>query len=602
MQRAERIPKRQEVPEPYTWDLQTVYAEESLWEADFQAIKGSVPRIEAFRGTLGDSPRQLLDGLKLRDETELRLGRLLVYARMRKDEDNANSRYQALSDRGTALAAEVSSALAFMPPELLSLPEQKLRDFLAAEPALRVYAHHLDELMRQRAHVRTTEVEMLLAQSMEVARTPDNTYSLLTNADMKFPTIKDEEGRPIELTQSRYGQFRESSDREVRRAAFEALHQTYNSFRNTCASSLAGSVRSDIFYARARNYPNALEAALVPNNIPTQVYNNLILTVDQNLPYLHRYIALRRRLLGLDELHHWDLYVPTVPDVQVKVSYEEATQTVVSALSPLGKEYVDALRKGLASRWVDVYENEGKTSGAYSSGSYGTNPFILLNYQGMLNDVFTIAHELGHSMHSYFTRTTQPFVYGDYTIFLAEVASTLNEMLLNAHLVKQTTDPKLRAYLINQQLERFRTTLFRQTMFAEFELAIHGRAEAGEALTADWLSGYYRELNLKYYGTEVAPDEGIAIEWARIPHFYWAYYVFQYATGLSAAAALSHQILTEGEPAGARYVRFLRSGSSDYSIELLKEAGVDMTSPEPVRDALELFHENLDQMEALVHE
>ncbi len=602
MQRAERIPKRQEVPEPCTWDLQTVYAEESLWEADFQAIKGSVPRIEAFRGTLGDSPRQLLDGLKLRDETELRLGRLLVYARMRKDEDNANSRYQALSDRGTALAAEVSSALAFMPPELLSLPEQKLRDFLAAEPALRVYAHHLDELMRQRAHVRTTEVEMLLAQSMEVARTPDNTYSLLTNADMKFPTIKDEEGRPIELTQSRYGQFRESSDREVRRAAFEALHQTYNSFRNTCASSLAGSVRSDIFYARARNYPNALEAALVPNNIPTQVYNNLILTVDQNLPYLHRYIALRRRLLGLDELHHWDLYVPTVPDVQVKVSYEEATQTVVSALSPLGKEYVDALRKGLASRWVDVYENEGKTSGAYSSGSYGTNPFILLNYQGMLNDVFTIAHELGHSMHSYFTRTTQPFVYGDYTIFLAEVASTLNEMLLNAHLVKQTTDPKLRAYLINQQLERFRTTLFRQTMFAEFELAIHGRAEAGEALTADWLSGYYRELNLKYYGTEVAPDEGIAIEWARIPHFYWAYYVFQYATGLSAAAALSHQILTEGEPAGARYVRFLRSGSSDYSIELLKEAGVDMTSPEPVRDALELFHENLDQMEALVHE
>ncbi len=594
-----KLPKRHELPQQFTWNLETVYPDEARWETDFQAVKERIPRLQTFQGTLGDSVGQLLACLALRDESGKLMEQLLVYSRMRKDEDNGNSRYQALADRATMLAAELSSATAFIVPEILSIPEEKLQSFVASEPGLGLYRHHLDELLRQRPHIRSTEVEVVLAQSTEVSRTPDNTYTMLTNADMKFPTINDEQGNPVELSHARYNQMRESQDRRVRKDAFDAMHGTYHSYRNTLASSLAGSVRADIFYARTRNYPTALEAALGPNNIPIAVYHSLVRTADQNLPLLHRYMSLRKRLLGLEELHHYDLYVPMVPDVKVETPYEEASRTVLSALAPMGEEYLNALRSGINSRWIDIYENEGKTSGAYSGGSYTTNPFVLLNYQGTLNDVFTLAHELGHSMHSYFTRRTQPYVYGDYTIFLAEVASTLNETLLTDYLLKQTNDRKLRAYLVNQQLERFRTTLFRQTMFAEFELDIHTRAEAGEAITPDQLNSLYRDLNVRYYGSEVAPDQEISIEWARIPHFYWAFYVYQYATGISAAAALAHQILTEGEPAVQRYLRFLKSGSSQYSIDLLREAGVDMATPEPVQRALDIFEKSLDQMEEL---
>lgn len=595
----QKVSKRHELPEEYTWNLRTIYPDEALWEADFRAVKEIIPKLEGFRGTLGNSPDRLLGCLELRDETHKKTDQLVAYARMRKDEDNTSSHYQALADRAMVLATELSSASAFIGPEILSLPEDKLRGFMAAEPRLELYRHHLEELLRQRPHVRSIEVEVVLAQSMEVSRTLDNSYGMLTNADMKFPTLVDEEGNMVELSQARYNQFRESRDRRVRKDAFEAMHRTYHGFRNTMASSLSGSVRSDIFYARARNYPTALEAALVPNNIPTAVYHNLIQTVNRNLPSLHRYMSLRRRLLGLDELHHYDLYVPMVADVKLEMPYEQAVQTVEAALAPLGEEYLSALKDGIGSRWIDVYENEGKSSGAYSSGSYTTNPFILMNYQGTLNDVFTLAHELGHSMHSYFTRRTQPYVYGDYTIFLAEVASTLNETLLTNHLLRESADGRLRAYLVNQQMERFRTTLFRQTMFAEFELDMHTRAEGGQALTPDLLSSVYRDLNVRYYGPEVVPDEEIAIEWARIPHFYWAFYVYQYATGISAAVSLSHQILTEGEPAVQRYLRFLKSGSSDYSINLLREAGVDMTSPEPIQQALDIFDALIDQMEEL---
>ncbi len=595
----QKVPQRHELPLQYTWNLETIYPDEALWERDFQAVKQQIPQLESLRGTLGNSPAQLLACLELRDETHKTTDQLMAYARMRRDQDNTNSHYQALADRAVTLATELSSASAFIAPEILSLPDERLRDFLAAEPRLQIYRHHLEELLRRRPHVRSAEIEMVLAQSMEMSRVPDNTYGMLTNADMKFPTVVDEEGNTIELSQSRYNQLRESRDRRVRREAFEAIHRTYHGYRNTLAASLSGSLRSDIFYARARNYPSALEAALGPNNIPTAVYYNLIQTVNRNLPSLHRYMALRKRLLGVEELHHYDLYVPMVPEVKLQIPYEEAVQRVLAALSPLGEDYLDALRSGISSRWIDVYENEGKTSGAYSDGSYTTPPFVLMNYQGTLTDVFTLAHELGHSMHSYFTRTTQPYVYGNYTIFLAEVASTLNEALLTDHLLKQTTDPRLRAFLVNQQIERFRTTLFRQTMFAEFELELHTRAEAGEALTPDLLSSLYRDLNATYYGPEVVPDEEIAIEWARIPHFYWAFYVYQYATGISAATALAHQILTEGDPAVQRYLRFLRSGSSNYSIELLREAGVDMTSPEPVQQALDSFDALIDQMEEL---
>ena len=467
--------RRDEVPEQYTWDLVTVYPDEQSWEADFQVVKDAIPGLESFQGTLGDSPNRLLSCLRLRDETHEKMDQVFVYARMRRDEDNANNQYQAMADRATALASRLGSASSFISPEILAMPDEKLNQFISDEPGLEMYRHYLEETQRQRAHVRSIEVEMVLAQAADVTRTPDSTYSMLTNADMSFPTVLDEEGQPVELSQARYSQLRESQDRRVRREAFEGLHETYKGYRNTLAASLAGSVRSDIFYARARNYPTALEAALDGNNIPTAVYHNLIQTVHGNLTKLHRYAALRKRLLGLDELHHYDLYVPMVPDVQVTTSYEDATQTVLDALSPMGKEYLSVVEAAFKSRWVDVLENQGKTSGAYSDGSYSTRPFVLLNFQGTLTDVFTLAHEMGHSMHSHFTRTTQPYVYGDYTIFLAEVASTLNESLLTSHLLKEATDPKLRAYLVNQYLERIRTTLFRQTMFAEFELEIHAR-------------------------------------------------------------------------------------------------------------------------------
>ncbi|HZK66133.1 MAG TPA: oligoendopeptidase F [Chloroflexota bacterium] len=591
--------KRSEMPREFTWDLERVYADESLWEADFQAVRDMVPRMQAFSGRLRESGATLLECLRLRDECHSLMDRVMVFARMRKDEDNSNGRYQALADRAMALGAQTTSATAFIGPELLGLPEDQIQQTIGSEPGLEMYRHYLDELLRQRPHVRSVEVEVLLAQAMEVTRTPDNMYGMLTNADLKFPAVTDSDDNEVELSQSRYNQMRESKDRRVRKDAFQALHGTYRGYRNTLAASLSGSARSDIFYARARNFSTALEAALDPSSIPTEVYHNLTGTINANLGLLHRYVGLRKRLLGLDELHHYDLYVPMVPDVEMEMPFEEGVRVVRSALEPLGKEYGDALANGLASRWIDVYENDDKTSGAYSGGSYTTNPYILLNYQGTLSDVFTLAHEIGHSMHSYFTRRSQPYVYGDYTIFVAEVASTLNESLLTHHLLRQTDDRRLKAYLTNQYLERFRTTLFRQAMFAEFELAIHTRAEQGEALTPDLLSDLYRELNARYYGQQVVPDDEIAIEWARIPHFYWAYYVYQYATGISAAAALSRQILTEGEPAVRRYLDFLRGGSSRYTMELLKVAGVDMATPRPVEQALEVFRRLLDDMETL---
>lgn len=596
---AKALPKRRELPEQYTWNLDTVYAGEAQWERDFQRVKEQTPKLQACAGTLADSAEQLLSCLALRDGTQKQLEHLLVYSHMRKDEDNANGHYQELNDRATTLATEFSSAVSFFTPEILGIPDGRLRSFLAEEPGLAVYRHHLDNLLRQKAHVRTAEVESVLAQVAEISRTAGNSYTMLTNADMKFPTIEDEEGNPIELSQSRYNQLRESHDRRVRKDAFEKLHGTFYQYRNTLAANLAGSVRSDVFYARARNYPTALEAALSPDNIPTAVYHSLVESVQSNLPRLHRYMSLRKRLLGLDELHHYDLYVPMVPEVQLEVKYEDGKGMVRDALAKMGPEYQSALDAALTSRWIDVYENEGKTSGAYSDGGYTTNPFILMNYQDTLSDVFTLAHELGHSMHSFFTRGTQPYIYGDYTIFVAEVASTVNESLLNAHLLEQTNDPKLRAYLVNRHLETFRTTLFRQTMFAEFELITHTRAESGQALTPDILSSIYADLNKKYYGPEVVLDGDIAIEWARIPHFYRAFYVYQYATGLSAATALSRQVMMEGEPAVGRYLGFLKSGSSKYSIDILRDAGVDVTTPEPVQQALNVFDELLTEMEKL---
>jgi oligoendopeptidase F len=593
------LPKRSEVAVENTWNLELIYPSDDQWEADFRRVEAMIPALESWRGRVGESAAALLATLRQRDEIHVLLDQLLAYAHMRRDEDTANSTYQALNDRGTTLATRVSAAGAFIEPEIMAIGDEQLAAFLAENADLRLYAHHLEELRRQRAHIRSAEVEELLAQAGEIGRAPGTIFGMLNNADLTFPTIVDEHGEQVELTKGRYLRFLESQDRRVREDAFRAMYDTYGKVINTIGAALAGSVKKDLFYARARRYDSCLAAAMEPDNIPQPVYHNLIAAVHANLPHLHRYLRLRRRLLGLDELHMWDLYVPMVADVQREIPYAEAVDLVTAALAPLGEEYVGTMRAGLRARWVDVYENQGKRSGAYSSGAYTTQPYILMNYQDTLDSVFTLAHELGHSLHSHYSKHAQPYVYGYYTIFVAEVASTLNEALLTHYLLQRTGDRRLRMSIINRFLEQFRTTLYRQTMFAEFELLIHQRAEAGGALTPEWLSNEYRALNERYYAAEVVVDEPIKLEWARIPHFYSAFYVYKYATGLSAAVALAQQILSEGAPAVTRYLDFLRGGSADYSINLLKRAGVDMTTPAPVEQALATFGRYVAELEDL---
>lgn len=595
------LPKRSEIPTSYTWNLQSIYHSDAEWERDFTRISELLPQVAAFQGRLCSSGETLLEALRLRDGAYEVWGRLFVYANMRMHEDSANSVYQALADRSTTLANDLNTATAYMTPEILATPEDTIQRYLDEVEGLRLYRHALDEINRQRAHVLSAEMEALLAQAAELGNAPEHVFEMLNNADLKFPVIRDAQGAEVQLTHGNYvPRFLESHDREVRRTAFEAMLGTYQKYRNTLAATYSAQVKRDIFFARARHYSTSLEAALDPNNIPVSVYDNLVTTVDANLPKLARYLALRKKLLGLDELHMYDLYVPMVREVEYTVKYEEAQERVARALEPLGETYVAPLRQGFSSRWIDALENEGKRSGAYSWGSYGTQPFVLLNYQESMDSMFTLAHEMGHSMHSYFTWQTQPFPYSSYTLFVAEVASTLNEALLTHYLLRTSSDKALRMYVINHALETFRTTLYRQTLFAEFERDAHMRAEAGEALTPELLSEMFRALNVKYYGAEVAVDQRIEIEWARIPHFYSSFYVYQYATGISASAALARQIITEGEPAVQRYRRFLSSGSSDYSINLLRDAGVDLSTPQPIQQALDTFAEYLDELESLV--
>ena len=593
------LPARAEIAVEDTWALERIYESNEAWEADFGRAEAVLPALENYRGRLGESGGALLAALRQRDDLHMLVERLMAYARMRRDEDNTNSVYQGLTDRVTTLATRVGAAGAYIEPEIMAVPDEQLAEFFTAEPDLRLYRHHLEEMRRQREHIRSTEVEELLAQAGEMAYAPGTIFTMLNNADLKFPVIRDEHGDEIELTKGNYLRLIESQDRRVRQDAFEAMYDTYGKIINTTGATLSSSVKRDVFYARARRYESSLAAALEPKNIPLAVYHNLLETVDANLPHLRRYMRLRRRLLGLDDLHMWDLYVPMVAEAERQIPYAEAVETITAALAPLGDAYVGTMAEGLRSRWVDVYENQGKTSGAYSYGTYTTQPYILMNYQSTLDSVFTLAHELGHSMHSHYSRASQPYVYGDYTIFVAEVASTANEALLTHYLLQNTTDRRLRMALINRYLEQFRTTLYRQTMFAEFELAIHKQAEAGGALTPDWFNATYLKLNQRYYAPEITIDAPIRLEWSRIPHFYRAFYVYQYATGLAAAVTLAGRILSEGEPAVRRYLTFLSGGNSDYSIELLKGAGVDMSTPEPVEQALATFGDYVAEMESL---
>lgn len=594
---------RQDVDVSETWNLESIYASNEAWEEEFESVKAMLPLLVEYKGRLGQSADTLYEGLQLRDEVSRRLYKLYTYAHMRYDENTADSFYQAMNDRARTLASQIGATLAFMTPELLAVPETTIETYLNENADLAMYRHAFDELNQEREHVLTEAEEAILAKAGEVLGQSGTTFGMLNNADLTFPKIKGEDGEETELTHGRFITFLESSDRSVREAAFKAMYGTYAKYTNTLASTLAGSVKKDNFYADVRKFPSARAAALHDNAIPESVYDGLVEAVHEHLPLLHRYVSLRKRVLGLDELHMYDMYTPLVSEVEMKVSYEEAKQLMVEGLAPLGAEYKHILEEGLSERWVDVRETRGKRSGAYSSGAYDTQPFILMNWQDNINNLFTLAHEFGHSVHSYYTRKSQPYPYGDYSIFVAEVASTTNEALLNDYLLKKVTDRKEKLYLLNNQLETFRGTLFRQTMFAEFEHAIHDAARLGQSLTPEFLTSTYYALNQKYFGEEIVLDEEIGLEWARIPHFYYNYYVYQYATGISAAAALTDQILEEGQPAVERYINnFLKAGSSDYPIEVLKAAGVDMTTKAPVEAALRQFERVLDEFEALLAE
>ncbi|MCL2766856.1 MAG: oligoendopeptidase F [Peptococcaceae bacterium] len=594
------IPGRAKVPKKYKWRLEDIYASDELWERDFTQTKQLAVELAGFQGKLGESANNLLTVLECQERVQELLEKVFIYARMRRDEENSNPVYQALADRASLLGAEVGAALAFVEPEILAIDQDTLNSFRQTEPGLEKYGILLDEILRFAPHTLSKDEEQLLAQASDALSATRNIFTMINNADITFPAIEDEHGNQVEVTHGRYIQLMENKDRRIRKDAFTSLYSAYGKLTNTLATTYSNSVKKDIFYTKARKYPSAIEASLFADNVPISVYDNLITVVRNNLDSMYRYVALRKKMLGLSELHMYDLYTPMVKDVLWEVPYKEATKIVREALAPLGKSYGKIMAKGLSSGWVDVYESKAKTSGAYSWGPYGVHPYILMNYQDNLNSVFTLAHELGHAMHSYYAYQEQPYVYAHYKIFTAEVASTVNETLLINHLLKSEPDRNRQLYLLNHYLEEFRGTVFRQTMFAEFEKIIHEKAEAGEALTPNVLSEVYRSLNIDYYGPETVIDPEIDLEWSRIPHFYNAFYVYKYATGFSAATALAKQIIEEGEPALERYIVFLKAGGSGYPLDLLKAAGIDMTGPQPVQAALDLFSRLLDHMESIV--
>jgi len=598
--KAKLLPKRDEIDPKYKWKLEHIYAGDDEWEEDFRKIQELSREITKYKGKLAGDMNTLLECLKLSDELLSLNDKLYAYSRMRRDEDNAQPRYQALTDRATALATEVYASVSFIVPEIISIDEAVLKKAIEEVPGFSLYRQYFDEILRQKKHILSQREEELLALTADMSNAPSDIFTMFNNADIKFGFIKDENGEEVEVTKGRYIKFLESQDRRVRRDAFKTLYRSYTAMKNTLAAALNSELKCNKFYASVRKYDSSLAASLDKDNVPTEVYDNLIDTVNKNLPLLHRYLRLRKKVLKLDELHMYDLYVPLVEQPSKNIPFEESQEIVLKALAPLGSQYVEDLRSAFESGWIDVYENQGKTSGAYSWGTYLTHPYVLLNYQGTVNDVFTLAHEMGHAMHSYYTNKTQPYIYSDYKIFVAEVASTVNESLLSHYLLKNTDDKKMKAYLLNHYLEEFRGTIFRQTMFAEFEKITHQKIEAGEALNAQEFCNIYRALNEKYFGPEAVIDEEIAMEWARIPHFYSSFYVYKYATGKSASTSLAEQILTEGEPAVKRYIEFLKSGSSDYPLELLKKAGVDLSKPEPVEAALKVFGKTLDELEVLL--
>ena len=593
------IPKRSEIPEEYKWRLEDIYASNDLWEKDFQKVKQMADSLLPYKEAMAESADKLLECLNMSTEMSRLFEKVYVYAHMRSHEDSTDSFYQGLADRADSLGVTVSSAGSFIVPGILAVPDGKLEAYLAESEGLRFYKRFLDEIRRKKPHILNASEEQILALAGEMARAPETIFGMLNNADIKFPHIKDEKGNELELTKGRYIQLMESSDRRVRKDAFEGMYITYSKQKNTLAALLNANVKANMFSARVRKYGSAREESLFEDNVPAAVYDNLIAAMHDNMNLMHRYVKLRKRIMGLEELHMYDLYVPMIKEVKMEIPFEEAKKIVRKGLEILGEDYGKNLEKGLNSGWIDVYENEGKRSGAYSWGCYDSHPYVLLNHNDTLNNMFTLAHEMGHALHSYYSDSNQPYIYAQYKIFVAEVASTVNESLVMNYLLNTTIDQKRKMYLLNYFMEQFRTIVYRQAMFAEFEKIIHEKAESGEALTAELLCSVYRDLNILYYGPDIVADDLIDMEWARIPHFYSSFYVYKYATGFSAAMSISQQILKEGRPAVDRYLEFLKSGGSDYPIELLKIANVDMSTKEPVDNALKLFGSLLDRMEEL---
>lgn len=596
----EKLPARSEIAEADKWALEDLFLTDADWEAAVKQLEEQLAQLKGYAGKVSASADALYAYLTLADETENLFEKVLVYSNEKMHEDMGNSTYQGYAAQAQAAATRLSAAEAFFEPELLAMEESRLQGFLKEDPKLEKYRLLIDRIWRRKEHTLSAAGEEILAKTYEMATAPDDIFSMFNDADAKFGTIRDENGKEVELTHGRFGGFMESSDRRVRKEAFEALYQTYDQFQNTLAATYSANVKKAKFYADVRKYPSALAAALAPGNIPTEVYDNLIETVHRFLPAMYRYVALRKRALGVEELHMYDVYVPLVADQTKKIPFAEAKEIVKRGLAPMGEEYVSHLEEGFDHRWIDVYENRGKRSGAYSWGAYGTHPYVLLNYQGKLDDVFTLAHEMGHALHSWYSNANQPYVYSGYLIFVAEVASTCNESLLMQYLLKESKDKKEKAYLLNHFIDQFKGTLFRQTMFAEFEKITHEMYAKGESLTAERLCAVYMDLNRKYFGEEMVSDPQIALEWARIPHFYTEFYVYQYATGFSCAIALSKRILEMGEAGVADYMKFLKGGCSKDPIELLKMAGVDISTPKPVEDALQLFEELVSELEELL--
>ncbi len=593
-----KIPQRSEINDEFKWHLEDIFPTDKTFE-EALADAGKYPeQLAAFNGKISQSAAELLAYLRLDDEITEKVRDLLNYANRKSDEDTRVSLYSGYCERTEALLTAISSAASFAVPEILTISDEKMQQFMVEEAGLKLYELSLNRILKRREHILSPAEEKIIAMTGEMSNTPSTVFSMLDNADIKFPDAIDSNGNAYQITHGSYIPLMQDEDRALRKSAFENLYKTYKSYENTYTAILSGHLKTLAFNANVRRYENTLEAALDVTEVPQSVYHSLIDAVHANLDKMYRYVRLRKKLLGVDELHYYDLYAPMVSSVDMKITYEQAKKLTLEAVKPLGEEYVKLMSEGFESGWVDVYENEGKCSGAYSAGAY-VHPYVLLNHTDDLQSAFTVAHEMGHAMHSYFSNKHQPTAYSDYEIFVAEVASTFNESLLMQHLLKTTDNKREQAYLINYFLEQFRTTLYRQTMFAEFELKINEAQARGEAITSDFLCDLYGDLNLLYFGEDIVPDPEIKYEWARIPHFYYNYYVYQYATGFSAAIALSQRVLNGGEKEASDYLGFLCGGSSDTPVNLLKGAGVDMTDPNVVNDALKLFGELLDRMEEL---